>query len=224
MTALEATTNQPEIHHTWVYKMTTGDGVLELRAIDPAGKMPAMVKQYRGANYRTKKLMLLAFETDALALNARGYNIYTTLNPIKPDFKGQTVTDNDIDFRDLLLIDIDRTDTPKQPANEAELKAAFEVANQVEAYFLTYGEECLARVMSGNGYHLYYILTGVKNDSAATEAVKDLLNSLAAKFDNDHIKIDTSVYNPSRITKVCGCVARKGVATTDRPYREVVLC
>ena len=34
-----ATTNQPEIRHTWVYKMTTADGVLELRAIDTIGKM-----------------------------------------------------------------------------------------------------------------------------------------------------------------------------------------
>ncbi|MEI6268414.1 MAG: hypothetical protein WCP01_06000 [Methylococcaceae bacterium] len=218
------TANQPEIRHTWVYKATTLDGVIELRAIDPTGKMYPVIKQYRGVNYRTKELMLLAFEKDALDLNAKGFNIYTTLNPIKPDFRGQTVSDNDIDFRDLLFIDIDRSGDTKQPANEAELKAAFEVANQVEAYFLTYGEECLARVMSGNGYHLYYILTGVKNDKAATEAVKDLLNSLAAKFDNDHIKIDTSVYNPSRITKVCGCVARKSVATTFRPYREVVLC
>jgi len=217
-------TNQPEIHHTWVYKMTTSDGVLELRAIDPTGKMYPVVKPYYGLKYQTKELMLLAFEADALALNARGYNIYTTLNPIKPNFKGQTVSDEDIDFRDLLLIDIDRTGTQKQPANETELKAAWDVADQVESYFLTCGEECIARVMSGNGYHLYYILTDVKNDEISTQAVKELLGALAAKFDNEQIKIDTSVYNASRITKVCGCVARKGLATAERPYREVVIC
>ena len=219
-----ATTNQPEIRHTWVYKMTTADGVLELRAIDTIGKMYPVVKQYRGANYRTKEDMLLAFEKDALALNAKGYNIYTTLNPIKPNFRGKTADDADIDFRDLLFIDIDRTGTPKQPANEAELKAAWDVADQVEAYFLTYGEESLARVMSGNGYHLYYILSGLKNDETSTAAIKELLGALASKFDNEQIKIDTGVYNASRITKVCGCVARKGTATPERPYRMAVLC
>ena len=224
MTALEATTNQSEIHNTWTYKATTLDGVIELRAIDTIGKMHPVVKQYRGVNYRTKELMLLDFEADALALNAKGYNIYTTLNPIKPDFKGQTVSDADIEFRDLLLIDIDRTGTPKQPASSAELLAACNVANKVEAYFLAYGEKCLARVMSGNGYHLYYILSDLKNDNASTQAIKELLGRLALKFDNEHIKIDTSIYNASRITKICGCVARKGTATPERPYRCVVLC
>ena len=218
------TTNQPEIRHTWVYKMTTHDGILELRAIDPTGKMYPVVKQYRGKEYQTKELMLLAFEKDALALNAKGYNVYTTLNPIKSDFRGKTADDADIDFRDLLFIDIDRTGTPKQPANESELKAAWDVADQVESYFLTCGEECIARVMSGNGYHLYYILTDVKNDEASTAAIKELLGALASKFDNEQIKIDTGVYNASRITKVCGCVARKGVATPDRLYREVKIC
>ncbi|MGZ8944039.1 MAG: hypothetical protein ACXW1W_01285 [Methylococcaceae bacterium] len=216
--------NQPEIHNTWAYKATTLDGVIELRAIDPAQIMPAIVRQYRGAAFRDKEKMLVAFETDALALNARGYNIYTTLNPIKPFFKGHCANDIDMDYRDLLLVDIDRTGSPKQPANEAELMAACEVADKVEAYFAANGEECLARVMSGNGYHLYYVLTEVKNDNASTAAVKNLLDALAAKFDNEHIKIDTSVYNASRITKVCGCIARKGTATADRPYRMCVLC
>ncbi len=218
------TANQPEIRHTWVYKATTLDGVIELRAIDPTGKMYPVIKQYRGVNYRTKELMLLAFEKDALDLNAKGFNIYTTLNPIKPDFRGQTVSDNDIDFRDLLFIDIDRKGDTTQPANESELKADCDVADKVEAYFLSQGEECLSRVMSGNGYHLYYILSDLKNDEASTAAIKELLGTLALKFDNEHIKIDASVYNASRITKVCGCVARKGTATPDRPYREVVLC
>jgi hypothetical protein len=45
----------------------------------------------------------------------------------------------------------------------------------------------------------YYILTDVKNDDEATTAIKGLLGALAAKFDNEFIKIDTSVYNASRI-------------------------
>ena len=42
---------------------------------------------------------------------------------------------------------------------------------------------------------------------------------LANKFDNEIVKIDTVVYNASRITKVVGTIARKGLESEGRPYR-----
>jgi hypothetical protein len=50
-----------------------------------------------------------------------------------------------------------------------------------------------------------------------------LLHRLADRFDNDVVKIDTSVYNASRITKVVGTVARKGAEGPARPYRVAKL-
>jgi hypothetical protein len=78
-------------------------------------------------------------------------------------------------------------------------------------------------VMSGNGYHLYYILD-LPNDDASTALVTQTLNQLAAKFNNAVVGIDTTVYNASRITKVPGTIMRKGIATEDRPYRMAVVC
>ena len=46
-----------------------------------------------------------------------------------------------------------------------------------------------------------------------------LLKNLATEFDNDTVKIDTTVFNASRITKVVGTFARKGLESEGRPYR-----
>jgi len=43
--------------------------------------------------------------------------------------------------------------------------------------------------------------------------------ALAIKFDNDVVCVDRNVFNPSRITKLPGTLARKGQATEERPYR-----
>ena len=61
---------------------------------------------FRGSDYSSVKEMKAAFEKRAQELNEQGYNIYTTLNPIRSDFKGKSAGDSDIDYRDLLLIDL----------------------------------------------------------------------------------------------------------------------
>jgi hypothetical protein len=50
--------------------------------------------------------------------------------------------------------------------------------------------------------------------------VKAVLQNLATKFNTDRVKIDTTVYNPSRITKAYGSLACKGLNTPDRPHRK----
>jgi len=77
--------------------------------------------------------------------------------------------------------------------------------------------------MSGNGYHLYYILDNLPNTQEVTEAIRNALNSLAIRFDNEHVHIDTNVYNASRITKVPGTIMRKGEESPGRPYRRAVV-
>ena len=73
--------------------------------------------------------------------------------------------------------------------------------------------------MSGNGHHLYYVLSDIPNDNEATRTIALFLKKLAEKFNNPAVKIDTAVSNASRITKVLGTIARKGIATAERPYR-----
>ena len=76
------------------------------------------------------------------------------------------------------------------------------------------------RAMSGNGYHLLYRID-VPNDpgNSARGLIEKCLKVLAALFNTPAVKIDTTNYNPSRICKLHGTLAQKGISTEERPHR-----
>lgn len=74
--------------------------------------------------------------------------------------------------------------------------------------------------MSGNGYHLYFELDELPNTDEVRDAIRELLKSLDDTYGCEVLKVDTSVYNASRITKVPGTVMRKGTESADRPHRR----
>lgn len=156
-------------------------------------------------------------------MNAGGYNVYIVMNPINADFTGYAAGDDDIAYRDLLLIDIDRAKKKVEPATDADIEAARLVANDIKGYMSERGFADPLRVMSGNGHHLYYVLKDVPNTPEATATVQQVLHNLAAKFDNADVKVDTAVFNASRITKVPGTIMRKGKESEGRPYRMAVV-
>jgi hypothetical protein len=49
--------------------------------------------------------------------------------------------------------------------------------------------------------------------------VRRVLLALAERFNSAQVKIDASVFNPSRICKLYGTLACKGDSTADRPHR-----
>lgn len=206
-----------EIKKLWQIKAVGPASILEMRAIQ-AGK-PIFTKLFKGSEFRSANELKQAFEEKAIKLNKKGYNIYTVMNPIKATFSGHSVGDDAIDYRDLLLIDIDRANTSKEPANQAELEAAEILGNEISIYLKENGWGDSIKMLSGNGYHLYYILNALPNDDIHADLVKNLLKELALKFNNDFVKVDTVVYNASRITKVPGTIAYKGAASESRPYR-----
>ena len=220
-----------EIKKLWQIKVAGPKSIIELRAFKPTsistklfeGKEDVVTKLFKGNNYKSTAELKLAFEQEAIRLNAAGYNIYVVMNPINAGFTAGSAGDKDIAYRDLLLIDIDRASTPKEPASDEELEAARELADDIASYLKLGGLDDPLRVMSGNGYHLYYILDNVANSPENTQRIKDFLNDLATEFDNDIVKVDTCVFNASRITKVVGTIARKGEETVERPYRMAVL-
>ena len=69
---------------------------------------------------------------------------------------------------------------------------------------------------SGNGAHLLYRVEVPASDAGC---VKRCLQALAFRFDNDKVKIDEAVFNPSRIWKLYGTVSRKGDDMPDRLHR-----
>ncbi len=157
--------------------------------------------------------------TSRWLINEDGFNAYITLNPIRSDSDSRYASDSDIELRDLLLIDVDRAGGTKQPASEGELLKSELLASEVSRFLHNKGWGEPVRVMSGNGYHLYYRLDCLPNDNDTSRLLKKLLNILAHLFDNDEAKIDRVVYNASRITKIPGTIMRKGIASDGRPFR-----
>ena len=215
-----------EIKKLWQLVAVGKSSVLELRALSPDGiapKLKPVTKHFRAAEYKNVETCRRAFEQEALRLNAGGYNVYIVMNPINADFTGYAAGDDDIAYRDLLLIDIDRAKKKVEPATDADIEAARLVANDIKGYMSERGFADPLRVMSGNGHHLYYVLKDVPNTPEATATVQQVLHNLAAKFDNADVKVDTAVFNASRITKVPGTIMRKGMESEGRPYRMAVV-
>lgn len=208
--------NPSELTNLWLIKELNPSTILELRAIKPG---QVKIKLYKPDDFHSMEAIKLAFEKEAIKLNEEGYNIYIVMNPISEGFNGRSASDDDIVCRELLLIDIDRAETAKAPANQFELDAALNLANTIKSYLKDEGWEEPITVMSGNGYHLYCKLDRIDNNEETKHAVEGFLKALAIKFDNNIVRIDTSVFNASRITKVVGTVARKGAESADRPYR-----
>jgi len=217
-----------EIKKMWQIFYADDKSVFELRALWPKGvpnKQPPIVRHYKVSNYSSLDGCKAAFEQDALSLNAKGYNIYTLLNPLNPDFSGEGGARNaDILYRDLLLVDIDRTGETSKSATDPEVDAAKALAIQIRLFMEARGWSLPFVVMSGNGYHLYYVLEDVGNDSISADLIKSVLNELAFKFNNARVSVDTGVHNAARITKVPGTIMRKGEESALRPYRMAEVC
>ena len=209
-----------EIKNVWRLLDVGDDSVIELRAISPTGSLVPITKHYRADKYTSSEELKAAFERDAIRLNNDGYNIYTVMNPIRPDFDGKAAKDDDILCRKWLLVDIDKADSEKRPSTQAELNSGKALAQTIanELKLQGWGDPRLV-VMSGNGYHLYYDLGQMPNTSDTTQLVQAALSELARSFDTSSVKVDQVVYNASRITKVVGTVARKGNHTDATPYR-----
>jgi hypothetical protein len=210
-----------EIKKMWQLFPVGEKSILELRAFAP--DKYTIVKHFKAKNFQSIGELRTAFELAALKLNDSGYNIYTTLNPIKPSFQGGAATDADIEYRVLLLVDIDRIGRPKSPASDTEIEAARRLAQDIAAHLGDMGWPKPKQLMSGNGWHLYYELDELINDSETTELIRQTLKLLAKRFNNALVHIDTVVGNASRITKVPGTIMRKGEESESRPFRMAVL-
>ncbi len=228
MSAISLSAQQAELKKTWGLIAVGESSLLELRPLWPKGipdykKAPSV--HFSVKDFESIAACKVAFEAKALELNQQGFNVYTVMNPIQPDFNGPgAAKDVDIRHRDLLLIDIDRVDDTSRPANQAELDAAKELALEIRDYLADRDWPKPIVLMSANGYHLYYILEGIPNDLESASLVRRFLKNLSNRFDNAVVGVDTKVYNASRITKVPGTIARKGIETHDRPYRMAEVC
>ncbi len=166
---------------------------------------------------------------EALRLEASADGVYFVLNPVVPALlarrcnrvdiadQGDGTSDKDIVRRHWLLIDADPVRPAKISSTDEEKRWALDAVMAVYEHLR--GRDWPVPVLadSGNGYHLLYRIDLPTEDGGVVERC---LKALAARFDSDRVKIDQSVFNPSRITKLYGTLSGKGDDTPDRPHRR----
>lgn len=159
------------------------------------------------------------------------YNIYFTLNAIdeacysrkqrdRMEFKAPSSTsDNDIIGRTWCLIDIDVDKPAGTNSTDEEKELAKPVVNEIYKFLRNEGFGKPVICDSANGFHLL-IKQAMLNSSENSAIMRDFLLVLDMLFSTEKVKVDTSVFNASRICKLYGCYSRKGSNTPDRPQRE----
>ena len=133
-----------------------------------------------------------------------------------------TTGDGDITYRNWLLIDSDPERVSGTSASDEEKRFAFDTIGKVYSYLKSIGFAEPVFADSGNGYHLLYKIQ-LDNNDEYKDLIKTFLSSLDMMFSDDRVKIDTAVFNASRITKLYGTYATKGANTPERPHRKSCL-
>lgn len=155
--------------------------------------------------------------------------VYMTINPLDPVVRNwndhrleRTVKaagdEHVIGLRHLYL-DIDPKRPPSTNATAAEHALAMQTHRDVIAYLKGIGwPKPILAGSSGSGAMALWQIDLPASEAASIEHV---LSALAAEFETDDVKIDTSVANPARIVRVPGTVNAK--APTPQPDRPWVL-
>ena len=148
---------------------------------------------------------------------------YTTFNEINNDCEtgNLAIKDSNISSYRFLLIDVDPERPSGTSATEAEKQSAITKTDIILEWFENNGfaQENIIIADSGNGMHLLVPLNFIPANGAK-DTVKAILNLLSKKFSDEDSKIDTTVYNPSRITRLYGTINCKGENTSERPHRQ----
>lgn len=149
-----------------------------------------------------------------------GQGVYVTLNPLTEI--RQAAKDKDVIGRRWLLIDVDAEKPTGENATDFEKQSAGDVICAILDYLEVEGWPRPLMVDSGNGWHLLYRID-LPNSPLARQAVKAVLKALAKRFNTPKAKVDLSVHNASRISRLPGTWNRKGPQSDARPHRMAKL-
>ena len=209
------TINETEILRWWdVFKK--GCPLTEVRLLAPG-------KTYSG--YFTDPFKMIEQLKALPTLGA-----FATINEIKDDCYGRaqhdvllakpkaTTSDSDIARRRWLLVDLDPERPSDTNSTDAQKAAASNRMRAVFRYLRDEGFHDPVVADSANGFHLYYAID-LDNTPETHQLVSDLLKVLDMLFSDELVKVDTSVFNASRIAKIIGTKSNKGTDTPDQPQR-----
>ena len=204
------------IEMNWISLLHGPDDIVDIRSVDPK----PVVSGYFKASSPNIASELAKFPNRTF---------YQTMNFIQPACysRGQherlierpnvTTSDNDILGYQWILVDADPVRSSGVSASKDEKEAARKVAGTAMKKLMAMGFSEPVVADSGNGYHLLF---KVHASLEERQVIADFLSVLDMWFSTDSAKVDTAVYNPARITKLYGTVARKGANTPDRPHRR----
>lgn len=195
--------------------------LFEVRIIGSQGGQKKIISGY----FTSADTLIKEFDK----VDVRGRNIYITLNEINPACysreqhdkflqTSQTTSDSEITRYQWLFVDLDPIRPTGISSTNEELKYAEELLDPVQKYLAGWGFGKPIIAASGNGYHLLYRIN-IENTVHNKDVIDRCLKALSHEFDNDHVKIDTTNFNPARICKLHGTLAQKGADTKDRPHR-----
>lgn len=157
--------------------------------------------------------------------------VYVTINPTRKDLLARsynaakeyakyTTADRDIPRLLRLLIDLDVRRPAGISSTDEEHALGILKAEEVRDYLTSRGWPSPVLSDSGNGGHLIFGLDLLNTDDNVL-LLKAVLNKLDELFSDSSVKVDTTTYNPSRITKLPGTMARKGDDVPGyRPHRR----
>ena len=162
-------------------------------------------------------------------VDLRGANVFYTLNVVDDGCYSReqgdrfvqckvTTSDADIVAYQWLLVDLDPRRKTGISSTRDELIAAWNKGQQIAKYMTELGFPDPVMACSGNGIHLLYGIY-LKNNEENKQLVERCLKALAFMFNDDQVEVDTSVFNPARISKLYGTLAQKGRNTQERPHR-----
>ena len=192
------------------------EDIIEIRSIDPKPTISGLFK----ANSDNIEKQLARY---------KGRTFYQTMNCIDPGCYSraqrevlmpnprETTADRDIIGYNWILIDADPVRPSGVSATDNEKELARKTARAVYLHLKKLGFNEPIAADSGNGFHLLY---RIKAEIASKDTIAQFLKVLDLWFSSEAVQIDTAVYNPARITKLYGTIARKGANSPERPHRE----
>ena len=191
------------------------EDIVEIRSIDPK---PAISGYFKASSQNIyKELARFPERTFYQTLNVINKACFSrSQHEVLRTYPKETTSDNDIIGYQWILIDADPVRPSGVSATNDEKEKARRTAIEVYRHLRNNGFSDPVVADSGNGYHLLYRIQG---DVSSKEAIADFLKVLDMWFSSDEVLIDTSVSNPSRITKLYGTIAQKGANTPERPHR-----
>lgn len=182
-------------------------------------------KTYSGYFYDVEQAIVALHPYD-------NFNIYYSVNEVKQAcasreqfgnfrlVRGTATSKADIEHRWWIPIDVDCERPSGVSSTNEEKDKAYKKASEVYFFLQSLGFPTPAVVDSSSGYHLY-IPCDLNNDEEAELLVKKFLETLALRFNDESVKIDTVLFDANRIIRLPGSYGRKGRSTEERPHRPV---